>query len=128
VKINNDNVITADPSSDGQNVSDQTLRALLNQEELSNSTNISTSNTNNSNIKVVQIPSKQLVTVVPANGTDRSQINSVIRQTVLSNTQDETGFSVVPDINRANTINGSANVVVTQQVKYFEFGLIESQL
>ena len=110
-------IIDSNSASDGKKISDQTLRNLLNQESISNSTSVSNT-TNNSNIKVVQIPSKQLVTVVPASGTDRSQINSVIRQTVLSGNQNEAGFSVVPDINRANTINGSSSVVVTQQVNY----------
>jgi hypothetical protein len=123
IKINSNNQIIATdsntPSSD-KKISDSTIRALLSQEEMnSSSSNTVSTNIDGSNTRFIRIPDKQLVTIVPVKDTSRNQIVTNIRQNVLSGSQDERGFNVIPDLNQSNITNSSSNVLVTQQVKIY---------
>lgn len=92
----------------GQKVSDETLRALLDQ--VDNAPNPGANGGNN--ISFVQIPKKQLVTIVPKNNTNRTMISQAIRQMVLAENPNDVLYSNVPDINEGTIVNNGSSVVV----------------
>ena len=128
-------------------VSDQTLRNLLSGSEgvaltdtslnlsgpnsglnIGNNSGINStlSSNGNSNITMVQIPRKQLVTIVPNNETQRANYSNIIKQSLKSSEKNNIGFSTIPDINFGNLANGGSTSVINQQVNPPKF-LISKQ-
>lgn len=103
------NVDGTSSDAPGQKVSDEALRALLNQVD----DGAGGLPSGGSNISIVQIPKKQLVTIVPKNNTNRNLISQAIRQMVLSDKPADVRYSNVPDINADGVVRNVSSVLVT---------------